>query len=303
MGRTLCGFKAAILFVGISMGGCMGGAHGGRALRQGAEAGGEVVWERYEVLTMLGHERSPAVLHVPAPGTEDEVQRAPVPLGPVQREALREIRERVETAVAPETWKVKGGTIGEIRAETGGILAVKQTRKNQAQVAEALAGLRETRELQVRVQARVLLLPEERYVAWSGGRAEQADMAVWDIDLLRKRLGEIREDPGAWSVMGPAVIVRDGEPVGLRFGGKGEQGVVGGFRVAVCATLSEDRRYQSIEVAIALGEHPPAAKREFRIMAPDGAGAVCFFLGKLKAKDGEERRAVLLLRSGLLRGE
>jgi general secretion pathway protein D len=65
--------------------------------------------------------------------------------------------DTIQTIVAPDSWREKGGTIGSIR-ELNGQLIVNQTADNQTAVYNLLQQLRETRAIQISVEARLLLV-------------------------------------------------------------------------------------------------------------------------------------------------
>jgi Flp pilus assembly secretin CpaC len=70
---------------------------------------------------------------------------------------VQEIVDTIQTIVAPDSWREKGGTIGSIR-ELNGQLIVNQTADNQTAVYNLLQQLRETRAIQISVEARLLLV-------------------------------------------------------------------------------------------------------------------------------------------------
>lgn len=69
----------------------------------------------------------------------------------------QEIIDTIETIVAPDTWRDKGGQIGSIRPLNGQLI-VNQTGDNQTAVYNLLQQLRETRAIQISVEARLLLV-------------------------------------------------------------------------------------------------------------------------------------------------
>jgi type II secretory pathway component GspD/PulD (secretin) len=70
---------------------------------------------------------------------------------------VTEIVDTIQTIVAPDSWREKGGTIGSVR-ELNGQLIVNQTADNQTAVYNLLQQLRETRAIQISVEARLLLV-------------------------------------------------------------------------------------------------------------------------------------------------
>jgi type II secretory pathway component GspD/PulD (secretin) len=67
------------------------------------------------------------------------------------------ITDTIKAVVAPDSWRDNGGTIGSIR-ELNGQLIVNQTVDNQIEVMNLLQQLRETRAIQIAIEARMLLV-------------------------------------------------------------------------------------------------------------------------------------------------
>jgi general secretion pathway protein D len=67
------------------------------------------------------------------------------------------ITDTIKAVVAPDSWRDNGGTIGSIR-ELNGQLIVNQTVDNQIEVMNLLQQLRETRAIQIAIEARLLLV-------------------------------------------------------------------------------------------------------------------------------------------------
>jgi general secretion pathway protein D len=82
-------------------------------------------------------------------GNDDEDE------GPTRTELIEQIVLLIQDTVAPDTWRDNGGTIGSVR-DLGGQLIVTQTPENQGAVAALLEKLRETRAIQVNIEARFL---------------------------------------------------------------------------------------------------------------------------------------------------
>lgn len=68
---------------------------------------------------------------------------------------VEQIQQLITDTIATDTWKVNGGLIGAIQ-ELGGQLIVTQTPENQTAISNLLEKLRETRAIQVNVEARFL---------------------------------------------------------------------------------------------------------------------------------------------------
>ncbi len=70
------------------------------------------------------------------------------------------ITSTITAIVAPDSWRDNGGTIGSIR-ELNGQLIINQTVDNQIEVLNLLQQLRETRAIQISVEARLLLVSND----------------------------------------------------------------------------------------------------------------------------------------------
>jgi hypothetical protein len=79
----------------------------------------------------------------------------PKDAGPTREQVVQEILETIKTNVAPEPWRDAGGKIGAIR-ELNGQLIVNQTLANQRAVHKFLNDLRDTRKLQLQIEANLL---------------------------------------------------------------------------------------------------------------------------------------------------
>jgi type II secretory pathway component GspD/PulD (secretin) len=75
--------------------------------------------------------------------------------GPTRLELVDSIISLIQDTVAPDSWREMGGTVGSIR-ELSGQLIVTQTAENQRELTRLLSQLRETRAIQVTVEARFL---------------------------------------------------------------------------------------------------------------------------------------------------
>jgi general secretion pathway protein D len=74
-----------------------------------------------------------------------------------RQQAVESIIDTIKSTVAADTWKEGGGSIGSIR-ELNGQLIINQTVDNQIAVYNLLQQLRETRAIQIAVEARLLLV-------------------------------------------------------------------------------------------------------------------------------------------------
>jgi general secretion pathway protein D len=75
--------------------------------------------------------------------------------GPTRQELVDSITKLIEDTVATDTWKDNGGSVGALR-ELEGQLIVTQTPENHRQLVNLLEQLRETRAIQVTIEARFL---------------------------------------------------------------------------------------------------------------------------------------------------
>jgi type II secretory pathway component GspD/PulD (secretin) len=74
-----------------------------------------------------------------------------------RQQIVTNITDTIKATVAPDSWRDNGGLIGSIR-ELNGQLIVNQTVDNQVEVVNLLQQLRETRAIQIAVEARLLLV-------------------------------------------------------------------------------------------------------------------------------------------------
>ncbi len=74
-----------------------------------------------------------------------------------RQDLVNALVDTIKSTVAPDTWRDNGGSIGSIR-ELNGQLIVNQTVDNQLAVYGLLQQLRETRAIQIAVEARLLLV-------------------------------------------------------------------------------------------------------------------------------------------------
>jgi Flp pilus assembly secretin CpaC len=74
-----------------------------------------------------------------------------------RQQAVNSLIDTIKSTVASDTWKDSGGTIGSIR-ELNGQLIINQTVDNQIAIYNLLQQLRETRSVQIAIEARLLLV-------------------------------------------------------------------------------------------------------------------------------------------------
>lgn len=75
--------------------------------------------------------------------------------GPTRTELVDQIIQLIQDTIASDSWKDNGGAVGSVR-ELQGQLIVTQTPENQRQLVRLLEQLRETRAIQVTIEARFL---------------------------------------------------------------------------------------------------------------------------------------------------
>jgi len=75
-------------------------------------------------------------------------------------ELVEQIIALIEDTVATDSWKARGGSVGALR-ELQGQLIVTQTPENQRELANLLEQLRETRSIQVQIEARYVACDEQ----------------------------------------------------------------------------------------------------------------------------------------------
>lgn len=102
-------------------------------------------------------------------------------------EVVTEILDTIRAVVAPESWRETGGTIGSIR-ELNGQLIVNQTSDNHVAVYNLLQQLRETRALQIAIEARLLLVSNNFLDDFGFG---------WNLTIPP---GELGSNVGAFSI-------------------------------------------------------------------------------------------------------
>ncbi|HEV7302359.1 MAG TPA: hypothetical protein VGN72_23675 [Tepidisphaeraceae bacterium] len=92
----------------------------------------------------------------PAPrDTPSGVAEDAVAATPTKQQLIEQLVTLLQANIAPETWKVNGGTVGEIR-EINGTLVVTTAPAHQERVAALLEKLREQRAVQVTIEAHYL---------------------------------------------------------------------------------------------------------------------------------------------------
>jgi protein involved in polysaccharide export with SLBB domain len=112
-------------------------------------------------------------------------------LVPEQERQIKEVVDTIEAIVAPDSWRDKGGHIGTIR-EVNGQLIVNQTEDHQKEVAAVISQLRESRSIQIAIEARIGLVDEEVFRRLPGVNAGEKDgkfpSVILDEEQLNKAL-------------------------------------------------------------------------------------------------------------------
>jgi hypothetical protein len=208
-------------------------------------------------------------------------------------ELVEEITTLIKETVDPDSWRDNGGSVGLIR-ELQGQLIVSQTGENQRGVVSLLEQLRETRSIQVMVEARFLTLdldalpePVREKVRQSFDRpGEPGACALTEAEvtavLAGAKKGERHETAGA-----PRITLYNGQRAYVQLtedrpyvsgyaavteGGKTQyeprHGIVtSGMVLDVAATASADRKHVTLTL------RPQIARLEGMTTAPfDGKG-------------------------------
>ncbi len=114
-------------------------------------------------------------------GEENQISR---------QELINNILDLVRSTIAPDTWIERSGTIGSIR-ELGGLIVVTQTPQNQQSLVNLLEQLRETKTLQINIEA--------RFIQVSTGFLNHVGI---DLDFylnLSTRLKPVNDGTGNWA--------------------------------------------------------------------------------------------------------
>ncbi len=181
--------------------------------------------------------------------------------------------------------------------------------------------LRATRALQVQLEGRLLLVDKAGLEALGlmattgpaagppgvpgvpgtlrtlGGWGRQ--MKVVDDGQLKALLKTVAGSQGAVAVELPKVMVADGAAVGMRAGSKE---VAGGFRMAVRATLSADRRYVVMEIGMDAGDTAAEAAAIgplSMVSVREGTGAL-LYVGPVRDRAGDTREGVVVMRATMV---
>ena len=139
--------------------------------------------------------------------------------GRTRQEMIDEIIRLVTETVSPDSWRDAGGSVGALR-ELQGQLIVTQTPENQRQLISLLEQLRETRAIQVTVEARFLTI----------GRAFLEDIGL-DVDFAFNTQNNGRR------TISPITVAQNGAGSGRTsvFGAIPTTGVPGGIGTGLSA--------------------------------------------------------------------
>ncbi len=202
----------------------------------------------------------------------DRASELGVPDAPLSPEVLRShIIETLENAitstVAPNSWTNNGGTGGSIK-EFQGHLLITQTAKNHEQIANLLLVLRRANELEVRVEAHILLLDDAAYkslhlMADSNGQTQGVFLNPDEIKALLKK---IAGDPTIISIASPRIQLFSGDNASIQTGHEEAY-------VAECKTKTDEKgkvvpdyELQKVKTGVTLGiEAAVSADRKFVI--------------------------------------
>jgi hypothetical protein len=297
----------AALAVGMGawVAGCAGGANGEAAER--VVGNGEVVEKVYDVSDMLVP-TGEAKLVMPGAGREDGVWKGTFAAAAGDA-TMAEIKNTVETIVAPDTWKEKegsrSGSVGAIELRANGLMAVTQTGAEQKAVKTLLDQLRQTRAVRIGVESELLVVSKEAYEALGAdkfslklpGSGLGGGPGVEGTIVDRYQWDAFEKLAGAHAAAGRTTAeVLNGQAVGMRLGGKV---VPGGLRMAVQSTASADRRYVvwALRMVTGNGEEDPKART--MVSVPNESATLCWFLGKV---EGQEKYLVWAMRAGIAAG-
>ena len=193
--------------------------------------------------------------------------------GRTREELIEEITTLIPETVAPDSWRDNGGTVGSIR-ELQGQLIVTQTPENQRQLVNLLEQLRETRAIQVTVEARFLTLdpaalaePLRQKLGPSvQGKDRPGATFLTDEDVKRaapapaRRRRPRRHRPADHAVQRPAGVRHGRHAAGVRLrlhrheagaaerpsGSRRSRSSSAGVRLDVMAARSQDRKYATL---------------------------------------------------------
>jgi type II secretory pathway component GspD/PulD (secretin) len=165
---------------------------------------------------------------------------------PPTRDAVHEIIHLLIDTVDRLSWREAGGNVGAIR-ELSGQLIVTQTPENQRQVARLLEQLRETRAVQLVVQAHLLTVDPKVWkklgVEWPpdppagaagavpGGAARGSAGVFLSAEQVSQLLRAAQEQDGSHIFSAPRLMLFNGQRAYVMIGH--EQPYVTGFRAVV----------------------------------------------------------------------
>jgi type II secretory pathway component GspD/PulD (secretin) len=141
-------------------------------------------------------------------------------------ETIAGIMNTIKSTVAPDSWKETGGTQGSIR-ELNGQLIVSQTAENQAAIRVLLEQLRETRGIQVAVEARMYLVDDATFAGLGLGASsgpvdgtskafrewpsKELGTKLLDDKQLAEVLAHLDKSPNMSSMTAPRVTLFNGQ--------------------------------------------------------------------------------------------
>jgi hypothetical protein len=158
--------------------------------------------------------------------------------------------------IATDSWRDKGGRSGSIR-ELSGQLIITQTPENHRQILRLLEQLRETRAIQVTIQAR-LIEPTERTKAQFAARLRGLGVQFYKDEEFQELLADLQAT-GARTVAEPSLTLNNGQRASIN--------IVHGdaaLTLDVQASASADRKYATLTL-----EGPDEPRTSTTVSIPD----------------------------------
>lgn len=203
------------------------------------------------------------------------------------KELIDALIELITDTIARDTWKANGGKIGSIHG-VGGQLVVVQTPETQQQIQKFLTQLRESRGVQIVIQARLIDMPRARAAALNA--AAQAEGLVVDDTAIANFTG-----PEVKVVAAPRITTYVGQSAAIL---SASEDLV--FNVSVNTTISEDGKL----ITVTLQRPGPAIRTSSTIAPSTGPLGIVSIpegsTGLVKFSDGTEREQWLAIKPTLI---
>jgi beta-lactamase regulating signal transducer with metallopeptidase domain len=174
------------------------------------------------------------------PARSEGTTRPAASTAPTRQEMVKSIIKLIEDTVATDSWKDNGGSVGALR-ELQGQLIVTQTPENHRDIVNLLDQLRESRGIQVNVEARFISCDEQvvkklmaewrekaapangpgptTRPAGSAKRGGQAAGGIYlDDEQVKQFLHDAESTPGAAIVAAPRITLFNGQRAYVRVG-------------------------------------------------------------------------------------